>query len=122
MQSTKKILSCLPLSEDNAQLLGERLASDMVIDELTKSISRQTDRSVVRAWIRSCIDEPAVFVKNELKRQLEEEWASEVQEDAIVNNGHLLTSFVQRLQCIQSMIRVYLSIEDALSSPKRGCS
>ena len=122
MQSTKEIVSHLPLSDDSAKLLGERLANDIVIDELTKRISIEVDRSVFRAWLRDCIDSPVGAVTDELKRQLGKEWDSEIQEHSIANNYHLLNSFGRRLLCIQARIHVYLSVEDALSEPKLGCS
>ena len=118
MKPTKQILLHSSLHKDDASLLGERLASDVVLQEFIGSLHQQVDRSVVRLWIMTRIKYPSTFIRNELDRQLGKEWATETQKDTIVKDEHLLTSFSQRLRIIREEIRVYSSLEDALSSPK----
>ena len=118
MESTKQILVRLPLHENDANLLGERLANDVVLREFIGTLHQPVDRSVVRLWIMTRIRNPENFIRSELDKQLGVEWATEPQKDTIVKDEHLLTSFSQRLQIIRKGIRVYWSLEDALSSPK----
>ncbi len=118
MKPTKQILLRSSLHKDDASLLGERLASDVVLHEFIGSLHEQVNRSEIRLWIMVRMKKPSIFIRNELDRQLGKEWATETQKDNIANNEHILTSFSERLRIIREEMRVCLSLEDASSSQK----
>lgn len=103
MESTRHMLNRFVLYEECVEDLGERLASDVAIDELIETLGRKTSKEVFRAWVQNRIDNPTPAIMNELNKWLDPRHVSESRKQYLSHNKQLQVAFRSRLSYIRSL-------------------
>lgn len=117
LSKTEPLVPDIPLSNDDAKLLGEVLASDLVINALLESLDQQSQgQRIVREdapiWIQKQIDTPIPAIEFALGIRFRLGRAEYAIRNNVASDSNLQSSFVQYLQGVQGWIERSLPDSD----------